>query len=43
MLAEGTTRLSVLDGDGKVVGRVRLGAITDLIAPDGKDPHPSRP
>ena len=34
MLAEGTTRLDVVDEDGNAVGGVRLEAITDLIAPD---------
>ena len=35
MLAEGTTRLDVVDGDNgaKPIGSVRLSAITDLIAP----------
>ena len=37
MLAEGTTRLSVVDGDDRVIGSVRLGAITQLIAPEGTD------
>jgi osmoprotectant transport system ATP-binding protein len=33
MLAEGTTRLEVTDGDGRIVGSVRLAMITQLIAP----------
>jgi osmoprotectant transport system ATP-binding protein len=37
MLAEGTTQLSVVDGDGKPVGSVRLEAITELIAPDHQE------
>jgi osmoprotectant transport system ATP-binding protein len=34
MLAEGTTRLTVTDGDAGFVGTVRLEAITQLIAPN---------
>jgi osmoprotectant transport system ATP-binding protein len=34
MLAEGTTQLDVVDGDGNAVASVRLEAITKLIAPD---------
>jgi osmoprotectant transport system ATP-binding protein len=34
MLAEGTTRLDVVDGDGNAVASVRLDAITKLIAPE---------
>jgi osmoprotectant transport system ATP-binding protein len=33
MLAEGTTRLEVTDGDGRIVGSIRLEMITQLIAP----------
>jgi osmoprotectant transport system ATP-binding protein len=36
MLAEGTTRLDVVDGD-RVIGSVRMEAITRLIAPEDKD------
>jgi osmoprotectant transport system ATP-binding protein len=36
MLAEGTTRLDVLDDHGNAVGSVRLEAITELIAPEDK-------
>jgi osmoprotectant transport system ATP-binding protein len=36
MLAEGTTRLDVLDDQGNAVGSVRLEAITELIAPEDK-------
>jgi osmoprotectant transport system ATP-binding protein len=34
MLAEGTTQLDVVDGDGNAVASVRLEAITKLIAPE---------
>jgi osmoprotectant transport system ATP-binding protein len=34
MLAEGTTQLDVVDGDGNAVASVRLDAITKLIAPE---------
>jgi osmoprotectant transport system ATP-binding protein len=34
MLAEGTTQLEVVDGDGNAVASVRLEAITKLIAPE---------
>src|SRR5437868_2539631 len=33
MLAEGTRRLTVTDGDGRAIGIVRMEAITQLIAP----------
>jgi osmoprotectant transport system ATP-binding protein len=33
MLAEGTTRLYVIDGDDRVIGTVQLDTITQLIAP----------
>jgi osmoprotectant transport system ATP-binding protein len=36
MLAEGTTKLDVVDGDAGVLGVVRLEAITQLLAPEGK-------
>ena len=36
MLAEGTTQLDVVDGDAGVLGVVRLEAITQLLAPEGK-------
>jgi osmoprotectant transport system ATP-binding protein len=45
MLAEGTTRLDVVDDEGKVVGSVRLEAITQLIAPEDKtrsEPIPAK-
>jgi osmoprotectant transport system ATP-binding protein len=34
MLAEGTTRIDVVDGDSRAIGSVRMDAITRLIAPD---------
>ena len=34
MLAEGTTRLRVIDAERNVLGSVRLEAITRLIAPE---------
>jgi CBS domain-containing protein len=34
MLAEGTTRLDVVDGENHPVGSVRLDSITKLIAPE---------
>jgi osmoprotectant transport system ATP-binding protein len=34
MLAEGTTRLTVVDADGNAVASVRMEAITNLIAPE---------
>jgi CBS domain-containing protein len=33
MLAEGTTRIDVVDGDSRPIGSVRLESITKLIAP----------
>jgi osmoprotectant transport system ATP-binding protein len=36
MLAEGTTRLDVIDDKGNAIGSVRLEAITELIAPEDK-------
>jgi osmoprotectant transport system ATP-binding protein len=43
MLAEGTTRLDVVDGESKVVGGVRLESITRLISPAGDvSPEPNR-
>jgi osmoprotectant transport system ATP-binding protein len=44
MLAEGTSRLNVVDGGngGSPVGSVRLEAITELIAPDDPAPAPGR-
>jgi CBS domain-containing protein len=40
MLAEGTTRLEVTDGDGRVLGTVTLETITALIAPS-REPEPA--
>jgi osmoprotectant transport system ATP-binding protein len=34
MLAEGTTRLEVVDGDRRPIGSVRMESITKLIAPE---------
>jgi osmoprotectant transport system ATP-binding protein len=39
MLAEGTTQLDVVDGDAGVLGVLRLEAITQLLAPEGKAAH----
>ncbi|MFL5829556.1 MAG: ABC transporter ATP-binding protein [Solirubrobacteraceae bacterium] len=41
MLAEGTTRINVVDGDKRAIGSIRLDAITKLIAPESGEP--SRP
>jgi osmoprotectant transport system ATP-binding protein len=38
MLAEGTTRINVVDGDKRAIGSIRLDAITKLIAPESEDP-----
>jgi osmoprotectant transport system ATP-binding protein len=40
MLAEGTTRLYVIDGDDRVIGTVQLDTITQLIAPQ-QAAHPA--
>jgi osmoprotectant transport system ATP-binding protein len=40
MLADGTTRIDVLDGDRRPIGSVGLDAITKLIAPHASKPEP---
>jgi osmoprotectant transport system ATP-binding protein len=41
MLAEGTTRVDVVDGDDHAVGSIQMDAITSLIAPHDVSPDPT--